>query len=180
MKTDDSMEWVSPSSGKDEVIIATQKGQAIRFEEDDVRAMGRTASGVRGIRLKGDDRVICMDTIDPKNKNLAFLTIGENGLGKRTELNKYKVQSRGGSGIKTADITEKTGGLAHAEIIDNSTAKDNDLILISHKGQVIRLSLASVSLSGRATQGVRLMRFKAPGDKVAGVTVVNNKEEIAE
>jgi DNA gyrase subunit A len=118
-----------------------------------------------------------MDIVDPTNKNLALFNIGANGLGKRTELSKYKVQGRGGSGIKTAEVTDKTGYLVHAEIIDNTQAKDMDLIIMSHKGQTIRMPLASVSLSGRATQGVRLMRFKATDDHVAGVTILDNIEE---
>ncbi|KKR35159.1 MAG: gyrase subunit A protein [Candidatus Magasanikbacteria bacterium GW2011_GWA2_40_10] len=108
LKNDDNLEWVKPTDGSAEIMVATKQGQAIRFKEKDVREMGRTAGGVRGIRLKGSDEVIGMDIVDPKNKSLAFLTVGENGVGKRTELDEYKVQGRGGSGIKTAEITAKT------------------------------------------------------------------------
>ncbi|MBI5729101.1 MAG: DNA gyrase subunit A [Candidatus Magasanikbacteria bacterium] len=173
LKADDNLEWVKPSTGNDEVMIATKAGQAIRFKESDVRAMGRTASGVRGMRLKSDDSVIGMDIVNPKNKNLEFLTIGENGVGKRTELTEYKVQGRGGSGIKTADITKKTGWLIYAKVIDKADSDANhDLMMISAKGQVIRLPFQSINTSGRATQGVRLMRFKEEGDIVAGVTIL--------
>ncbi len=172
LKADDNLEWVKPSTGTDEIMVATKQGQAIRFKEKDVREMGRTASGVRGMRLKSGDEVIGMDIVDPKNKSLAFLTVGENGVGKRTELDEYKVQGRGGSGIKTAEITAKTGNLTFAKVVDAIEAKEKDLLLMSAKGQVIRLPFSSISSSGRATQGVRLMRFKEDGDKVSSVTLI--------
>ncbi|HSR89421.1 MAG TPA: DNA gyrase subunit A [Candidatus Udaeobacter sp.] len=172
LKPDDNLEWVKPSAGTDEIMIATKQGQAIRFKEKDVREMGRTASGVRGMRLKSGDEVIGMDIVDPKNKSLAFLTVGENGVGKRTELDEYKVQGRGGSGIKTAEITAKTGNLTFAKVVDAVEAKEKDLLIMSAKGQVIRLPFGSINSSGRATQGVRLMRFKEEGDKVASVTLM--------
>ncbi len=172
LKPDDNLEWVKPTTGNDEVMVATKQGQAIRFKEKDVREMGRTASGVRGMRLKSGDEVIGMDIVDPKNKSLAFLTVGENGVGKRTELDEYKVQGRGGSGIKTAEITAKTGNLTFAKVVDAVEMKEKDLLLMSAKGQVIRLPFTSISTSGRATQGVRLMRFKEEGDKVASVTLI--------
>lgn len=172
LKTDDNLEWVKPTNGTDEIMIATKQGQAIRFKEKDVREMGRTAGGVRGMRLKSGDEVIGMDIVDPKNKSLAFLTVGENGVGKRTELDEYKVQGRGGSGIKTAEITAKTGNLTFAKVVDAVESKEKDLLLMSAKGQVIRLPFASINSSGRATQGVRLMRFKEEGDKVSSVTLL--------
>ncbi len=172
LKPDDNLEWVLPSDGSDEIMIATKQGQAIRFKEKDVREMGRTASGVRGMRLKSGDEVIGMDIVDPKNKSLAFLTVGENGVGKRTELDEYKVQGRGGSGIKTAEITAKTGNLTFAKVVDAVEAKEKDLLIMSAKGQVIRLPFGSINSSGRATQGVRLMRFKEDGDKVSSVTLM--------
>ncbi|TSC84017.1 MAG: DNA gyrase subunit A [Parcubacteria group bacterium Gr01-1014_13] len=172
LKPDDNLEWVKPSDGSDEIMIATKQGQAIRFKEKDVREMGRTASGVRGMRLKNGDEVIGMDIVDPKNKSLAFLTVGENGVGKRTELDEYKVQGRGGSGIKTAEITAKTGNLTFAKVVDAVEAKEKDLLIMSAKGQVIRLPFGSINSSGRATQGVRLMRFKEEGDKVSSVTLM--------
>ena len=172
LKTDDNLEWVKPSTGTSEVMIATKLGQAIRFREKDVRSMGRTAAGVRGMRLKSSDEVIGMDIVDPKNKSLEFLTIGSNGLGKRTPLDEYKVQGRGGSGIKTAEITTKTGPLISARVVDKVFADEQDLIMMSTKGQVIRLPFKSINTSGRATQGVRLMRFKEDGDQVVSVTML--------
>lgn len=180
LKGDDSMEWVKPSTGHDEISIITLRGQAIRFEEGDVRPMGRTAAGVRGVRLHDKDEVIAMDIVDPANKNLELLTVGENGVGKRTPLAQYKVQGRGGSGIKTAEITQKTGNLIHARIVDGSKEDKYDLLMMSAKGVVIRMSLKTVSISGRATQGVRLMRFKEENDRVASVTLIeNNGDKLA-
>ena len=173
LKDEDSLGWVKPSSGEDEVTVVTALGQAIRFRERDVRSMGRAAAGVRALRLKKNDRVVGMDIISPelvKKNMLELFVIAENGLGKRTNLKQYKVQRRGGSGIKTSKVTAKTGKLICAYI--SNIADERDLIIISKKGQVIRLPLASVSSLGRATQGVRLMRFKEEGDMVASVTFV--------
>ncbi|MSU75104.1 MAG: DNA gyrase subunit A [Candidatus Magasanikbacteria bacterium] len=172
LKGDDSLEWVKPSKGTDEIILATRGGQAIRFSERDVREMGRTAAGVHGMRLKSDDVIIGMDIVAPDNKNLEFLTIAANGLGKCTKLHEYKVQGRGGSGIKTADVTPKTGPIVYARVIDRGLAETQDLMMISMQGQTIRLPFKSINTSGRATQGVRLMRFKEEGDKVASVTII--------
>ncbi len=172
LKADDGMEWVRPSTGSDTIMIATKEGQAIRFKEDDVRAMGRNAAGVHGVRLHGSDEVIGMDVVDPKNKQVEFLTIGENGLGKLTSIDSYKIQGRGGSGIKTAKVTEKTGFVIHASAVDIEKNKEKDIVLMSAKGQVIRLPFKSIPSSGRDTQGVRLMRFKEDGDKVVSVTLI--------
>jgi DNA gyrase subunit A len=172
LKPNDMLNWVKPSTGNDDIVIATKNGQAIRFREKDVRSMGRGASGVRGMRLKSSDEVICMDVIDPKNTSLELLIVGENGVGKCTPLTEYRIQGRGGSGIKTANITSKTGRLIYSQVVDRVESADHDLIIMSAKGQVIRLPFKSVSVSGRATQGVRLMRFKEEGDKVASVTLL--------
>ena len=132
------------------------------------------AAGVKGIRLKKGDEVIGMDVISENPKSEArnpkqyLLVVMENGYGKRTEVSQYKVQGRGGSGIKTANITAKTGGIVISSILEDS-ADNEDLIVISQKGQVIRTQTKSISLLGRATQGVRIMRLDA-GDKVASGT----------
>ncbi len=173
LKSEDMLEWVKPSGGKDEVMVVTAGGQAIRFRESGIRAMGRTASGVRGIRLKSNDEIVGMDVVSPeliKQKVLEMLVVSENGMGKRTKLNEYKVQGRGGSGIKTMAVTPKTGKIVGIRVINKSEEKD--LLLISAKGQVIRTSVKSVSTLGRATQGVRVMRFKANADKVASITLL--------
>ncbi len=171
LKNDDELKWVETSSGNDEVMLSTEDGQAIRFNEKDVRAMGRTAAGVGGIRLKKGDRVISMDIIrkDTDIKNLEVLVITENGQGKKTALKDYKVQRRAGSGIKTVKITPKTGKIVSMYILRND--EEHDLVIISKKGQTIRTPLASVSTLGRATQGVRVMRLDA-GDKVASSAVI--------
>jgi len=171
LKEGDELQWVKPSSGKENIILVTVGGQAIRFKEADIRSMGRAASGVRGIKTKADDKIVGMGIFDPtKDKTVNLLTIMENGYGKRTKLNSYKVQGRGGSGIKTAKITDKTGKIVSANIVRDES---NDVIVISQKGQVIRLGIKQVNMLGRDTQGVRVMRFKEGGDKVSSVTLVN-------
>ncbi len=170
LRPDDYLKWVRPSRGDEEVILVSAEGQAIRFKESKIRSMGRTASGVRGIRLKSSDQLIGMAVFNPKeDKKMTLLVIMAKGFGKQTKLNLYKTQGRGGSGIKTAKITSKTGKIISANII---LEKEKDLIIISRKNQVIRLNLSDINLLGRTTQGVRLMRFKDPGDSVASITLI--------
>ncbi|NTW27638.1 MAG: DNA gyrase subunit A [Candidatus Moranbacteria bacterium] len=166
----DTLNWVEPSTGGDEIIISTSEGQAIRFNESDVRAMGRSAAGVRGIKLKNIDRVVGMDVVAKGQKGNQLLIITENGYGKRTDLKAYKIQKRGGSGIKTAKITTKIGKLVGANII-NTDDMERDLFITSAQGQIIRILLASISVLGRATQGVRIMKPHA-GDKVAASAII--------
>ncbi len=169
----DDLIWVKPSTGHDDISLVTRQGQSIRFSEAHVRSMGRVAAGVRGIKLKKDDTVMGMDVISAsmaKKGLLELFTITENGLGKRTNLKEYKIQGRGGSGIHTAKVTAKTGGVVGAYI--SSSDDERDLILISKKGIVIRVPFKSVPSLGRDTQGVRVMRFKEEGDLVSSVTFV--------
>lgn len=166
----DNLSWVRPTTGTDEIVITTARGQAIHFKEQDVRPVGRAASGVRGIKLRKDDFVVGMDAVSKGQKGNQLLIISENGFGKRTDLKQYKIQKRGGTGIKTAKITNKTGSLIGANII-NTDNIDGDLIITSAKGQLIRIPLKSISTLGRATQGVRIMR-PAAGDKVSAATVL--------
>jgi len=170
----DELIWVKPSGGSDDISLVTKQGQSIRFNEKDVRPMGRNASGVRGIKLKKkDDAVVGMDVIIPalaKKGVLELFTITENGLGKRTNMSEYKAQHRGGSGIRTMKVTPKTGGLVGAFI--SGSDDDRDVVLISKKGIVIRTPFKSVPSLGRDTQGVRVMRFKEEGDLVGSVTFV--------
>jgi len=170
----DSLKKVVKTTGEDDIILATKNGASIRFEEKDIRPMGRAAAGVKGIRLKKGDEVIGMDVvkknppIDEKTKKPAkqqFLVVMENGYGKRTDISQHKTQGRGGSGIKTANITSKTGPIIISSVLEE-TPEEEDLIVISRKGQVIRTSVKSISLLGRATQGVRIMKLDQ-GDKVA-------------
>lgn len=175
IKDDDKLIWVKPTSGSDHIELITANGQAIRFKETDVRDMGRGAAGVHGIRLHKDDKVVGIGiakTDKEKKRNYQILTIMANGFGKRTELSSYKVQGRGGSGIKTAKVTDKTGNITNAFLVNADSMEERDLIIISNNGQVIRTPFKSVSVLGRDTQGVRIMRFKEEADKVAGVTWV--------
>ena len=174
LNTGDFLEWVKPSTGKDNIILVTAQGQAIRFKEEKIREMGRGAAGVHGIRIKkSNDEVIGMDIIDGGKAGMdeQLLVVSDGGFGKRTPLKEYKIQGRGGSGIKTSSVTAKTGALTAAFIV-NAKLVNEDLVVISNKGQIIRLPLKSVSIIGRATQGVRLMKFKEEGDQVASVTFV--------
>lgn len=166
----DTLGWVRPTTGTDEIIITTAQGQAIHFKESDVRAMGRNAAGVRGIKLKKDDRVVGMDSIFKNQKGNQLLIISENGFGKRTELKFYKIQKRGGSGIKTSSVTTKTGKLVAAKVV-NVDDMEVDMLITSAQGQIIRIPLKSVSVLGRATQGVRIMKPN-PGDKVSATAVL--------
>jgi len=152
----------------DEVMTATANGQSIRFKESDVREMGRTAGGVRGIKLGKNDEVIGARIIKSFNKVGFFLTVSANGFGKKTSLKEYKIQKRGGSGIKTAKITPKTGKLIVARVL---TGEEEELIAMSKKGQVIRTALKDIPSLGRQTQGVTIMRLRA-GDGIASLTCV--------
>ena len=153
---------------EDEVMIATAEGQSIRFKESDVREMGRTAGGVRGIKLGKNDGVIGVDVVRKVAEKGAFLTMSANGFGKKTELKEYKVQKRGGSGVKTAKVTSKTGKLIVAKVL---TGEEVELIAMSKKGQVIRTTLKELRPLGRQTQGVTIMRLR-PGDGIASLACI--------
>ena len=173
LRPGDSLEWVKQTSSSNEVMLVTKLGKCIRFNEKDARPMGRSSIGVRGIRLKGDDRVVEMDVVpDPENTEL--LVIMENGLGKMTRITDYRFQSRGGTGVKTANLSDKTGQIVGAKVLNKDT--DADLILMSKSGQVIRLNSKGIPSRGRATQGVYLMRLR-PNDKVASLSIVDLKIE---
>ncbi len=171
LKNDDELKWVQSSSGEDQIILSTQNGQAIRFKEKDVRAMGRTASGVTGMRLKKNDKIISMDVISQNAdvKKLEVLIITEKGQGKKTGLSSYKVQKRAGSGVKTLKVTPRTGEVVAMYILNNE--EEHDLVIISKKGQIIRTPLNAISTLGRATQGVRAMKMSS-GDSVANAIII--------
>lgn len=173
----DSLEWVKTTTSKDDVMLVSANGQSIRFSEDDVRAMGRVAAGVRGMKLKGEDYIVGMEVVTQAEVKAAhqMLIIMENGYGKRTDVNEYGLQGRGGSGIKTAQITAKTGKLVSARIVEKTDTRD--LLVVSVAGQVIRTPVTNVSELGRATQGVKVMRFKTADDKVATATIVLNEPD---
>ncbi|OGG64207.1 DNA gyrase subunit A [Candidatus Kaiserbacteria bacterium RIFCSPHIGHO2_02_FULL_55_17] len=154
----------------DTVSIVTAKGQSIRFEAEDVREMGRTAGGVRGISVKKGDRVVSAEVIFAAAKDASLLVIMSKGYGKRTKMSEYKIQGRGGSGVKTAAVTPKTGEIIGAKVVVGNLAEE-ELAVISKKGQVIRTSVAEISVLGRATQGVRIMRLY-PGDSIASMVAL--------
>ncbi len=170
LKKGDALMGVKLTTGKDEVMIATSQGQAIRFKESQVRPMGRTAAGIRGIKVKSNDSVAGFGIMGEQEKDAAdrtLLVVMTNGFAKQTSLKEYKLQNRGGSGIRTANITAKTGPLIGAEIIGNET----ELLALSAKGQVIRTELSSVRNTGRSAQGVKIMNLR-PGDRLAGVVII--------
>ncbi len=161
----DELQAVLSISKGDDVMLATTLGQSIRFQEKDVREMGRSAGGVRAIKLSKGDFVIGVDKVPKGENSLSILTLSSNGLGKKTNIKEYKTQNRGGSGIKTAKVTPKTGKLIVAKIVKDET----EIIAVSQKGQVIRVSLDSLPTSGRQTQGVTVMKLR-PGDNIASIT----------
>ncbi|MFH1393002.1 MAG: DNA gyrase subunit A [Patescibacteria group bacterium] len=171
IKKGDALMWVKASSGDDQVIMVTSKGQAIKFSEKDTRPLGRATAGVIGIRLHKDDRIVGMDVISgalAKDAGAKMLVVMENGFGKKTLLKFYKKQNRGGSGVKTAKITPKTGAIVAAFAVQPDAT---EIIAISKKGTVIRVSLDSISTVSRVTQGVRIMRVE-PGDHVVSATLL--------
>ncbi len=171
IKKNDELKWVKASSGKDEVMLTASNGQAIRFKEKDIRPMGRTAAGVKAIRLSAGSEVVSMNIVEASSAAKKFLLVlSENGFGKQSEVKFFKIQRRGGSGIKAAKTTGKTGAIVSARIISESQ-QEEDLFVASQKGQVIRIPIKSIPTLGRATQGVRIMRLAA-GDKVALITSV--------
>ncbi len=167
----DTLNWVHTTSGKDSVIITTKNGQAIHFNETQVRAMGRAAAGVKSIRLKKDDEVVGMNIITSKLKKPLLLVVTENGYSKKTPVNKYKKQTRSGSGLKTLKVTPKVGPLVSSRIVEEDD-KESTLIASSNKGQIIRTNINSISVLGRATQGVRIMNLKA-GEKIAAIALMS-------
>ncbi|OGH23585.1 MAG: DNA gyrase subunit A [Candidatus Levybacteria bacterium RIFCSPHIGHO2_02_FULL_42_12] len=167
----DELAWSKLTKGDQDVIITTKNGKAIRFSEKQVRPLGRSTKGVKGIELEGDDRVIGMDVIN-KDEKLDFLSIMENGLGKRTLVTKFRMQSRGGKGVKVAKVSAKTGKVAFAQVISPHT---RELIITSISGQVVKLDIEDVPRLARDTQGVILMRFSKQKDVVASATCIEEE-----
>ncbi|MFR0823591.1 MAG: DNA gyrase subunit A [Clostridia bacterium] len=171
LKEDDELIDVRLTDGEDNVVLVTKKGMSITFDEKDVRPVGRSAQGVIGIRLDEDDQVIGMESIITGN-NATLLAITENGFGKRTELEEYRVQNRGGRGVITYKITPKTGNIVGIRIATGT----EDIMLITDKGTIIRLKVKDVSILGRSTQGVTLMRTN-DGGKVVSMELIEPTEE---
>lgn len=160
------------TNGRNELILADRNGRAVRFDENDIRVMGRTATGVRGMRLAdGDDAVVGMIVVNDASRE-TVMVVSEEGYGKRSEVEDYRKTSRGGKGVKTLSITDKTGRLV---AIKNVT-DDNDLMIINKSGIVIRMAVAEVRVMGRATQGVRLINLTKKNDVIASVCKVMSSE----
>ncbi len=172
LKDNDELIDVRLTDGEDNVVLVTSKGMCITFDEKDVRPVGRSAQGVLGIRLDEDDFVIGMESILADNKNATLLAITENGFGKRTELDEYRVQNRGGKGVITYKITPKTGNIVGIRV----TTENDDAMLITNSGTIIRIKVKDVSILGRATQGVTLMRT-SEDEKVVSIETLAPEEE---
>ncbi len=171
LKGSDTLVSAHLAGETDTVSIVTAKGQSIRFEVEDVREMGRTAGGVRGISVKKGDRVVSAEVISATvAKSASLLVVMSKGYGKRTAMDEYKVQGRGGSGMKTAAVTPKTGEIIGAKVVVGDP-KEEELVVISKKGQVIRTSIAEIPSLSRATQGVRVMRLYE-GDSIASIVAL--------
>ena len=167
----DELKWVKGTTGSNDIIISTSAGQAVRFSEDQVRAMGRSARGVRGMRLRPKDEIVGMDVVtDPTQKLIA---VSANGYGKATAVQNFPVHKRGGVGIKVASVTAKTGPIVAVHTLD---PKAKEVIMMSTKGQAIRVAMKEIPTLGRATQGVRIMKM-GEGDSVASIGIVLPDEE---
>jgi len=166
----DALISVLETDGTKKVLIATNKGQAVCFPESAVRPMGRTAVGVRGIRLSEDDFVVGAAVAE---EGKTVLSITANGFGKRTEVEEYRVTNRGGSGIRNYMVTEKTGPVVGIKVVDGS----EDMLLVTQSGIMIRTHVDAIRIAGRATQGVIVMRFKEEGDKVIALALTDRETE---
>jgi DNA gyrase subunit A len=166
----DELRWIKKTNGKNDVIISTSAGQAVRFNESDARPMGRSARGVRGVRLRPNDWVVGMDIIDDDGQNL--LVISQNGYGKITKVANFPSHKRGGVGIKAAVVTAKTGPIIDVRSLEQDTS---EVLLISNNGQAIRVGLKDIPKLGRTTQGVRIMRL-ANGDAVSSLGLMPEQE----
>ena len=174
IREDDRVIEVAMTNGDNEIVLANKNGRAIRFHEGVVREMGRTATGVRGMTLDedGQDEVVGMIVInDAEYENI--MVVSEQGYGKRSDVEEYRITNRGGKGVKTLDITEKTGKLVAIKTVTD----DNDLMIINKSGVVIRLKVADVRIQGRATQGVRLINLGKRNDQISSVCKVTSETE---
>ncbi|MFI8491752.1 DNA gyrase subunit A [Peribacillus butanolivorans] len=172
LREDDELISVRLTNGEKQIIIGTKAGMMIRFPETDVRTMGRTAAGVKGISLRADDEVVGMEILE---ENEEVLIVTKNGYGKRTSAEEYRIQSRGGKGIKTCNVTEKNGELIAVKTV---TGEDEDLMLITAAGVLIRMEVEGISKTGRNTQGVKLIRLEsADNEYVSTVAIVGREEE---
>ncbi|HSA84158.1 MAG TPA: DNA gyrase subunit A [Patescibacteria group bacterium] len=172
LEAGDELAWSTITDGKNAVLLVTKGGKAIKFEEDSVRPLGRATMGVRGIKIDAKDQVIGMAVIT-KNDKSELLAIMENGLGKKTPVDQFPLQGRGGQGVKVAKVTDKTGQVVVAQVVP---ANAEEVIITSTKGQVVRLPIVQIPKLSRDTQGVILMRFNKDTDKVASATCIEKQE----
>ncbi len=173
IREDDSVIEVAMTNGNSQIILADRLGRAIRFPEEKVRVMGRNATGVKGMEITGDDEVIGMICVD-ENTSEDILVVSENGYGKRSALENYRITNRGGKGVKTLNITEKTGQLV---AIKNVT-DDNDLVIINKSGITIRLKVSDLRVMGRATQGVKLINLEKRKDVISSICKVDSEKDV--
>ena len=171
LRDDDSLISAQFVGKGDEVSLITKQGQAIRFKETDIRQMGRTASGVTGMKLSKDDHIVSAEVLKDNDIDREVLVVTEFGYGKTTPAKEYKIQKRGGSGIKTVKLTSKTGPVVKGLIITGEERAEGELVIMSKRGQVIKLPLKQVPTLGRQTQGVRVMKMR-DGDSIASVVFV--------
>ena len=172
LEEDDELAWVRTTSGDDEIILVTEQAKSIRFHEDDARPMGRPAAGVHGIKLGSGDRIMAADVIDAETREFDLLTVSDSGFGKRTQLKEFNRQYRGGQGVTAMKLTARNGKVAGAYIVST----DQELMLISTAGVVIRMPVSQISRYGRQTQGVSVMRL-GNGEKVASLTVLSERSD---
>ena len=176
IREDDRLIGVEMTDGNAEVVIANRNGRAIRFNEKTVRQMGRMSSGVKGMTLDGgDDEVVGMITIEPESEE-TIMVVSEQGFGKRSSIDDYRVTNRGGKGVKTINVTEKTGKL----VAINAVTEDDDLVIINKSGVTLRMKVSDTRVMGRATQGVTLINLEKRGDEIASVCKVPSSEELEE
>jgi DNA gyrase subunit A len=171
LKGKDKLVAAHLASEGDSISIVTAKGQSIRFDEGEVRAMGRTAGGVKGMAVRKDDRIVSAEVVSGAAKNASLLIIMDKGYGKQTVFTEYKIQGRGGSGIKTAEVTPKTGEIIGAKVLVGEDMKEEEIVVISKKGQVIRVDAKDIPSLSRATQGVRIMKMRE-GDSIASMVAL--------
>jgi DNA gyrase subunit A len=171
IREDDKLFEARMTNGNHHIMMAVRSGKAVRFEDSSVRPIGRTASGVRGITLGHDqDEVVGMVCVENENEDI--LVVSENGYGKRSKIEDYRLTNRGGKGVKTINVTEKTGQLISIKSVDDT----NDLMIITQSGLTIRMSISALRIIGRTAQGVKLINLKE-GDQIASITIVPSSEE---
>ncbi|MGN1213751.1 MAG: DNA gyrase C-terminal beta-propeller domain-containing protein, partial [Bacteroidaceae bacterium] len=174
IREDDSIVSVSLTEGNSEIVIATRNGRAIRFNEENVRAMGRTATGVKGVTLSGDDdEVVGMICVWQRDIDKTILVVSEKGFGKRSPIEDYRLTGRGGKGVKTINITEKTGKLVAILMVDDQ----NDLVIVNKSGTAIRIPVTDLRVMGRATQGVKVIELAKRNDTISSVCHVEAEPE---